>query len=303
MCLAHSRYAGCNNMGIEVSWRDIKKRLPPNCSLGQFLGALCHYIKTALGEERMQRLSEVCSGNAFIREPIATKDMWDGVQSAHSKTLSCSFMLTTSSKRANVPIELRDMMEEIMECGPQTLALHLKIAAWHEDILRLGQSQRLALGDLKTILVPRQALLKRLDPTGELSVQTVCTHLPPLVRQYERLVIQDRVDADTDLRDTCRVCFGNCVCKHSLLFVLLFKPEVRVPDSWIAATPSLRKKCNSIKGTAGRRRLRLIEERKCDEKSIDSKVTFLQEARQLGNRRPGKRATGGQAIGQQEARQ
>ena len=119
------------------------------------------------------------------------------------------------------------------------------------------------------------------------------------MRQYERLVIQDRVDADTDLRDalkiynyfhqlnraldwgeiplscTCCVCFGNCVCKHTLLFVSLFKPEVRVPDSWIAATPSLRKKCKSIKGTAGRRRLRLIEERQCDEKSIDSKVSFL----------------------------
>jgi hypothetical protein len=128
-----------------------------------------------------------------------------------------------------------------------------------------GQSQRLDLGDLKTILVPLQALLKRLDPTGELLVQTVRTQLQPLVRQYERLVIQDRLDDDRALRDalkiynyfhrlnrvpewgeialrcTCRVCFGKCMCKHSLLFVLLFKPEVRVPGSWITATPSLRK--------------------------------------------------------------
>jgi hypothetical protein len=156
MCLADSRYAGCNNnMGIKVSWRYIKKLLPPNCSLGQF--AFCHYIKTALGEEHMQQLSKVGSGNAFIREPIAPKDMWDGVQSAHSKTLSCSFVLTTSSQRANVPIELRDMMEGIMECGPRTLPLHLKIALWHEDMRRLEQSPRLDLGDLKTILVPRQA--------------------------------------------------------------------------------------------------------------------------------------------------
>jgi hypothetical protein len=130
--------------------------------------------------------------------------MWDGVHYAHSKTLSCSFVLSTSSKRANVAIELRDMMEEIMECWQQTLTLHLKIAAWHEDIRRLGQCPRLALGDLKTILVPRQALLKRLDPTGELSVPTIRTQLQPLVRQYERLVIQDRVDADTDLRPGTR---------------------------------------------------------------------------------------------------
>jgi hypothetical protein len=136
-----------------------------------------------------------------------------------------------------------------MGCGPRTLPLHLKIAAWHEDVRRLGQCPRLALGKLKTILVPRQALLKRLDPTGELSVPSLRTQLQPLVCQYERLVIQDRVDADTTLKEalkiynyfhqlnrapnwgeiplscTCRVCFGNCVCKHTLLFVSLFKLE------------------------------------------------------------------------------
>jgi hypothetical protein len=86
-----------------------------------------------------------------------------------------------------------------MECWPRTLALHLKIAAWHEDMRRLGQSQRLDFGELKLMLVPRQALLKRLDPTGELSVPTVRTQLQPPVRQYERLVIQDRVDVMTHI--------------------------------------------------------------------------------------------------------
>jgi hypothetical protein len=34
MCLAHSWYAGCNNnMGVEVSWNNIKKLLPANCTL------------------------------------------------------------------------------------------------------------------------------------------------------------------------------------------------------------------------------------------------------------------------------
>jgi hypothetical protein len=47
MCLAHSRYAGCNNnMVVGVSWRDIKKLLLEKCTLSQFLGALCHYIRT-----------------------------------------------------------------------------------------------------------------------------------------------------------------------------------------------------------------------------------------------------------------
>ncbi len=92
-----------------------------------------------------------------------------------------------------------------MECGPRTLALHLKIAAWHYDLKWLGQAPHLDLSEVKTILVPRQALLKRLDPTGELSVPTVRTHLEPLVRQYERLVIQDRVNDGTDLRDALKI--------------------------------------------------------------------------------------------------
>jgi hypothetical protein len=64
-------------MGIEVSWRDIKKLLPLNRPLSQFLGSLCHYIKTYLGEEHLERLLDIsCTWNAFIRTPIPTKDMW-----------------------------------------------------------------------------------------------------------------------------------------------------------------------------------------------------------------------------------
>jgi hypothetical protein len=60
----------------------------------------------------MQRLRKVGSCNAFIREPISTKEMSDGVQSAHPKMLSCCFVVMTSSKRSNVQIKFRDMMEE-----------------------------------------------------------------------------------------------------------------------------------------------------------------------------------------------
>jgi hypothetical protein len=65
------------------------------------------------------------------------------------------------------------------------------------------------------------------------------------------------------------------VHKDTLLFVSLFKQGVHVPDSYVAATPSLRKKGKSMKGTACSKRLRLIKERKCDEKIINPKVTFL----------------------------
>ncbi len=69
----------------------------------------------------------------------------------------------------------------------------------------MGQAPPLYLGELKTILVPRQALLKNLNPTGELLILTVHAQLETLVRQYERLVIQDRVDGGTQLKDALKI--------------------------------------------------------------------------------------------------
>jgi hypothetical protein len=95
--------------------------------------------------------------------------------------------------------------------------------------------------------VPRQALLHKLDPSGELTVPSVRTRLEPLVRQYGKLILHDKVEAGMTLKDAqkiykyfhllrrapswgdicvscnCRVCFANCVCGGSLLFVSLFK--------------------------------------------------------------------------------
>ncbi len=74
---------------------------------------------------------------------------------------------------------------------------------------------------------------------------------------------------------TCAGCFAHYLCKCTLLFASLFRQDLRVPADYIAATVSLRKQCKSIKGTTGRKRMRIIKERKCDEKKIDSKVWYL----------------------------
>ena len=55
----------------------------------------------------------------------------------------------------------------------------------------------------------------------------------------------------------------------------LFDPEVRVPEKWVTATVSRRMVQKPIGGTAGRKRRRLLEERACNEKTIDSKVQYL----------------------------
>jgi hypothetical protein len=103
--------------------------------------------------------------NALIRTPIPTKEMWDGVQSAHIKTLSCCFVTESSSKRANLPILFREMMEEVMESWSVTMPLHLRIAAWHDDQLCSWSGTRRDIGEIKTVLVPRQALLHKQDPS------------------------------------------------------------------------------------------------------------------------------------------
>jgi hypothetical protein len=55
----------------------------------------------------------------------------------------------------------------------------------------------------------------------------------------------------------------------------LFDPEIRVPDHYIAATPSLRKLCRGIKGSAGNKRRKLIEAAACNEKEVTSKVGYM----------------------------
>jgi hypothetical protein len=80
MCLAHSRYAGCNNnMGAEVSWRQIKRVCPGLASLAEFIGALCKFIRRQPGEEHRDHMRKESDGNAFIRYLTATKSMYDAV--------------------------------------------------------------------------------------------------------------------------------------------------------------------------------------------------------------------------------
>jgi hypothetical protein len=63
-------------MGVEVTWRDIKKSYDTLGTLGAFIRTLCRFITTAMGEENMKRLKDD-SGvpAAFIRAPRPIKEM------------------------------------------------------------------------------------------------------------------------------------------------------------------------------------------------------------------------------------
>ncbi len=75
---------------------------------------------------------------------------------------------------------------------------------------------------------------------------------------------------------SCKVCLANCVCRCTLLFADVFKSGVQVPINYITATVSERKANKSIRGMAGNKRLQIIEEMQCNEKTIASKLRYLQ---------------------------
>ncbi len=113
---------------------------------------------------------------------------------------------------------------------------HLKIAAWHDNHTWTGDKLPFRLDEVKLVLMPRQALIKKLGPLRTLSVPELRDKMAPYVIKYQNLVPQHRPAADMDIkgalqiykyfhqlarqptwgdvpiRCTCKVCFPNCVC-------------------------------------------------------------------------------------------
>ena len=74
---------------------------------------------------------------------------------------------------------------------------------------------------------------------------------------------------------TCRWCCKWTVCEHTDLVASVFSPKYKVPGKLIAATPALRKKTNSVRGTAGVRRKRLLMEIRQQKAKSTSKLTYM----------------------------
>jgi hypothetical protein len=289
-------------MGAEVTWRDIKKSCDPLGTLGAFIGTLCRYIETAMGEENMKRLrSDSGVPTAFVRAPRPSKEMWDQVQSVHRLTLSCCIIL--ESPRQHAQHAYIDLMADVMECGADPTPLHLKIAIYHHKRMEAGDAMPLKLSDMKEVLMPRLRLLTQLDPDGlyEFNAPQMRELIRPHADEYQRVVLRDQLPEGMDVKGalkvyrnfkllraapswgdypmscTCKTNFGHCVCGDTLLFVSLFDHKVQVPKGYVGATVSERKQCKKIGGLAGRRRRRALEERQDDEKEIHSRAGLLAE--------------------------
>ena len=76
------------------------------------------------------------------------------------------------------------MLEEVMTSGHPRAPLHLKVLAYHRNCVAAGQALPLQLFDLKTVLMPRQLLLTKLDPRGDLPVAGMRAMLEPHMLAY-----------------------------------------------------------------------------------------------------------------------
>jgi hypothetical protein len=63
-----------------------------------------------------------------------------------------------------------NVMIELEESDDVGTPLHLKLVIYHENSIRDGLDMPLDWSDTKTVLLPRQHLLKKLDPSGVLNV-------------------------------------------------------------------------------------------------------------------------------------
>jgi hypothetical protein len=297
-CLCHATHGGSNNnMGVEVDWRDVKKNCAPTSNLGTFLGALFHFVKE-LGKEHKTHLIKCDTPNAFITTPVISKAIFDLMQDVHPKTLICTILVTTTGRETETRFFNR--MQEIMALCEDKTPLHLKIRAWHKNNERMGLSPGPPrIDNCKELLMPRQHLLKTIDPDGTKSVDEVIAHLDPLARQYEMYVINNDYEQVLDLNDSltvyesfhylqyvaswgqvpyacsCEGSHADAVCEHAALYTAIFDPAVEVPKDYIASEPGLRKKCHKLKGTAGPKRRRLMVEIAKGKKKAESKLGYM----------------------------
>jgi hypothetical protein len=155
--------------------------------------------------------------------------------------------------------------------------MHIKIEAcqWHQDNLTNGiEGGYPHMEDIKSVLIPRQHILKALDLVYSKSVEEVRADLRALKESYVDMVLNNRYTAHMSVTEclnmyetfnhmerktawgavpwpcSCTASHADCVCKHGALYTAVFDPKIKVPKEFVASEPALRKKCHRLKGTA-----------------------------------------------------
>ncbi len=139
-CLVHSRYGGCNNnIGVEVTWRDIKNHVIPweHWALSS---------ERCVGGSRQPWERRTCSASRAAPEcqppsPARRGRSRDQLQGVHRFTLSCCIIL--ESPRQHAQNAYIDLMAEVMECGPDPAPHQSKIATYHHKRVEAGHAMPL----------------------------------------------------------------------------------------------------------------------------------------------------------------
>jgi hypothetical protein len=238
-------------MGVEVDWRDIKKLCPHQAKLGTFIGALVHFVR-CLGAEHENFLKEQGTPGGFTRNPVPSKALWDVVQSVHPKTLSCS--IVTVGRHEMADADWLETCDRVLDAGFEDAALHLRLVAWHEDNVSSGEpTPTMKIESIKVLLMPRQHVLRRLDPDGDKPVDDVRRQLYDLADKYMSMVMHGVIPPDAEVHSvldvyenfhmltraaswkpvpvscTCEHSSKFCICAHTVLFGMVFDSTLRVP--------------------------------------------------------------------------
>ena len=92
-----------------------------------------------------------------------------------------------------------------MTSGHPKAPLHLKVLAYHSNSVAAGQALPLKLLNLKTVFMPWQWFLTKLDPKGDLPVAELRAMLEPHMLAYRNLVLQDIVNPGMNVKKAMNI--------------------------------------------------------------------------------------------------
>jgi len=296
-CLAHAGYGGSNNnMGVEVDWRDAKGLVPASSTIGAYTGALVKFIAD-IGTEHETFLKP--TDGLFPSTGVMTKRIYDQLQGFAPDTLRYSVLIEFGHAQSERKWE--EIVTRIHGSGDDDAPLHLKIKAYHNDIARGDTTAiKLSASEVRKILIPREWYIQSLNPDGKRPYQEVRAEIVRRARMYEDLIFERTTEGQYQFLDAldlyesfyyvrrapewggnfplgciCKWCCKWTICEHTALVRSVFDPEVQVPDTLVAETPALRKKCSKVRGTAGPRRARLLKEIAKQKKKSVSKIGYI----------------------------
>ncbi len=115
----------------------------------------------------------------------------------------------------------------------------LVLVIYHENSLQEGYNMPIDWSDCKTVLMPRQHLLKILDHSGSLNVPQLRETLRQLASDFERLVLKDVTLLGLDISQAIEIWSASCLIGLRTRFQSLSPAKSACPTVFVDAHFSL----------------------------------------------------------------